>query len=151
VATKTVTKQAKDGSWSFIIPRGFDGGTIVGGTKEPENWDSEPRLNTRDILLTAGQELLPYACDISKKSDDILSSWKKKKVIADVVGRRPTRHGGMRIEAEKRRLSNGEKKNVIHAYGAGGRGFEISWGVAAEVVGMVNELLEKDGSVTSKL
>ncbi|OKL55477.1 hypothetical protein UA08_09227 [Talaromyces atroroseus] len=151
VTTKTVTKQAKDGSWSFIIPRGFDGGTIIGGTKEPENWDSEPSLHTREHLLTAGQGLLLYACEASKNHDDALSSWRNKRVIADVVGRRPTRQGGMRIEPEERLLSNGNKKNVIHAYGAGGRGFEISWGVAAEVAEMAKELLGNDNLVLSKL
>ncbi|CCF41970.1 hypothetical protein CH063_12090 [Colletotrichum higginsianum] len=35
----TVTRQNADGSWSFCVPRNFDGGTIVGGTKEPDNWD----------------------------------------------------------------------------------------------------------------
>src|SRR5206468_4308798 len=28
----TVTRQNADGSWTFCVPRGFDGGTVIGGT-----------------------------------------------------------------------------------------------------------------------
>lgn len=41
----------------------------------------------------------------------------------------------MRIEAE--RVADG--KMVVHAYGAGGRGFEISVGVAEDVVELMFE------------
>ena len=54
-------------------------------------------------------------------------------VVRDIVGRRPARGGGVRIEMEE--LGTG--KRVVHAYGAGGRGFEISWGVAQEVLDLV--------------
>lgn len=49
-------------------------------------------------------------------------------VLADIVGRRPTRKGGMRLEREDVRGGT-----VIHAYGVGGRGYEVSWGVAEAV------------------
>ena len=51
------------------------------------------------------------------------------RVIRDVVGRRPTREGGLRLESEP----FGPNK-IIHAYGLGGRGYECSWGVAKAVV-----------------
>lgn len=54
-------------------------------------------------------------------------------VIRDVVGRRPTRRGGARLEREE--IAPG--KVVVHAYGLGGRGFEMSWGVAETVVELV--------------
>lgn len=41
----------------------------------------------------------------------------------------------MRIEVE--RIANG--KTIVHAYGAGGRGFELSVGVAADVVNLMFE------------
>jgi len=56
-------------------------------------------------------------------------------VIRDIVGRRPAREGGMRIEIE--RIADG--KTVVHAYGAGGRGFELSVGVAEDVVDLMFE------------
>jgi len=56
-------------------------------------------------------------------------------VITDIVGRRPSRHGGMRLEAE--RVGDGSsEKRIVHAYGAGARGYEVSWGVAAAVAEM---------------
>ncbi|KAI5306806.1 hypothetical protein KEM56_007014, partial [Ascosphaera pollenicola] len=48
---KTITRQLSDGSWSFIIPRPLLGGTIIGGTKEPNNWSSHPDPQTREELL----------------------------------------------------------------------------------------------------
>ncbi len=142
-ATKTVTLQNKDGTWNFIIPRFFSGGTIVGGTKQPGEWSVEPDAGTRDTLLAGGRKLRPFASSSANKSEDI-------SVIADVVGRRPTREGGMRIELERRPVS-GQRATVLHAYGAGGRGYEIGWGVASEVAQMASDFLAENGSFVSKL
>jgi len=46
----------------------------------------------------------------------------------------------MRVETEKKDTTWGVK-HVVHAYGAGGRGYELSWGVADEVVELVKEVL----------
>uniref|UniRef100_A0A8H7N8E9 FAD dependent oxidoreductase domain-containing protein n=1 Tax=Bionectria ochroleuca TaxID=29856 RepID=A0A8H7N8E9_BIOOC len=139
-ATKTVTRQNKDGTWSFIIPRFFNGGTIIGGTKEPGNWQVEPRPSTREVLLAGGKGLAPYATSDSSPLNE-----KDLRVITDVVGRRPTREGGVRIELEEKQLTdaNGQLRtgHVLHSYGAGGRGYEISWGVANEVSEVVKDLL----------
>ena len=133
-----MTRQNKDGSWSFIIPRFFHGGTIVGGTKDLGSWQTEPSSDTRQRLLQGGQALAPYACPPGSDQDPI-------QVIADVVGRRPTREGGMRLQVEEKQLTgtDGELRtgHILHAYGAGGRGYEISWGVADEVAQLAGELL----------
>jgi hypothetical protein len=149
-ATRTVTKQNKDGTWSFIIPRFFNGGTIIGGTKEPRDWASQPDLATREQLIRRGRDLLSSSSESHILSDHNIG------VIADVVGRRPTRDGGMRIEIEKGEVTLAEKHqpaaaSVVHAYGAGGRGYEISWGVADEVVRLAAQLLVKDLAIHSRL
>jgi hypothetical protein len=72
------------------------------------------------------------------------------KVIKDVVGRRPAREGGMRVEAEAKDTTWGVK-HVVHAYGAGGRGYELSWGVASEVADLVKEVLDSKATVKPKL
>lgn len=123
----TITRQNADGTWTFIIPRSFDGGTIIGGTKEPHDWSAEPSLQTRERLLAAAAEMHP----------DILNAGGGFDVIADIVGRRPTRDGGMRIEVQGAREGVVGDGPVVHAYGAGGRGFEVSWGVADEVAALV--------------
>lgn len=56
-------------------------------------------------------------------------------VLRDIVGRRPTRLGGPRLDVE----NIDEHKTVVHAYGLGGRGYELSWGVAWEVMLMVKD------------
>ncbi|KYK56546.1 hypothetical protein DCS_03546 [Drechmeria coniospora] len=148
---KTVTRQNKDGTWSFLIPRFFDGGTVVGGTKEPGDWRVEPDLATRNRLLVAALNVEPFSHDEKSRGKcDI----ERVGVISDVVGRRPTREGGMRLEVEERAVVNqgkGLNGHVVHAYGAGGRGYEICWGVANEVVALASPLLQAKMSSRAKL
>jgi D-amino-acid oxidase len=123
----TVTRQNSDGSWTFSVPRGFEGGTVIGGTKEPNNWDPNPSPEVRASLLRSFAATYPQ----------ILAKDGQFHVIQDIVGRRPTRTGGIRLETEQ--LEKG--KSVIHAYGLGGRGYELSWGVAEGVVELLSEHL----------
>lgn len=133
-ANKTITKQSGDGSWSFVIPRSFNGGTVIGGTKEPHDWRVEPLAETRHLLLANAQSIIPVACKDGHQGQIELH------IIKDVVGRRPAREGGMRVEVEAKDNDNGQRRHVIHAYGAAGRGFEISWGVANDVANMAKHL-----------
>ena len=71
-------------------------------------------------------------------------------IVTDIVGRRPTRDGGVRLDVER----SGRKGVVVHAYGAGGRGYELSWGIAGDVASLVLENLEVgevDGQIKSRL
>ncbi|KAJ0287576.1 hypothetical protein COL940_002417 [Colletotrichum noveboracense] len=121
----TVTRQNADGSWTFCVPRNFDGGTIVGGTKEPDNWDVEPSLELREQILKTFAATYPAN----------LGDSGEYRVLKDVVGRRPTRRGGLRLERED--ASDG--RTIIHAYGLGGRGFELSWGMAEGALGLLQD------------
>ncbi|KAF3764723.1 nucleotide-binding domain-containing protein [Cryphonectria parasitica EP155] len=121
----TVTRQNADGSWTFCVPRNFDGGTIIGGTKEPDNWDPEPSREVRDRLVRAFVATYPGIADEAGSVT----------VLKDIVGRRPTRHGGARIEREE--VDGGPGRTIVHAYGLGGRGYEMSWGVAEMVARLV--------------
>lgn len=129
----TITQQNADGTWTFIIPRCFEGGTIIGGTKEPNNWDIEASLENRHQILRKAATLCPEIKNESGGFD----------VLADVVGRRPTREGGLRLEVESAIGPEGKEVHIVHAYGAGGRGYELSWGVAEEVLGLVNTTLQQ--------
>ncbi|RAH82188.1 nucleotide-binding domain-containing protein [Aspergillus japonicus CBS 114.51] len=124
----TMTRQNSDGSWSFCIPRPLGGGTIIGGTKQPHDWDPNPSPETRARILANAAKWFPFAEGSEGKFD----------VIRDIVGRRPAREGGMRIEVERLEAGDGER-TVVHAYGAGGRGFELSWGVAEDVFKLMAE------------
>jgi hypothetical protein len=117
----TVTRQNADGSWTFCVPRGFEGGTVIGGTKEVNDWRVEPEREVREGLLKEFVATYPQ----------ILAEGKTElTVMRDIVGRRPTREGGPRVEGE---VVDGAGF-VMHAYGLGGRGYELSWGVAEAVV-----------------
>ncbi|KAF5977389.1 d-amino acid oxidase [Fusarium coicis] len=137
--SKTITRQNSDGSWSFAIPRPLEGGTIIGGTKEPHNWNPYPSAETRQTLLSNAAKWFPFNSEgpisVNNKESDRFD------VVRDIVGRRPAREGGLRLELE--RLKPGV---VVHAYGVGGRGLELSWGIADEVV----SLLQKQGYFSSR-
>lgn len=107
------------------MPRNYEGGTIIGGTKEPDNWDPEPSLQVREQLVRSFVATYPRIADESGSVT----------VMKDVVGRRPTRHGGARLEKDE--VAPG--RTIVHAYGLGGRGYEMSWGVAETVARLVGE------------
>lgn len=126
-----MTCQNADGSWSFAIPRPLDGGTIIGGTKQPNDWNPYPLPEIRDTLLKNASEWFPFAAGSSRTFD----------VISDIVGRRPARRGGLRLELERIDVVNksGQNvaRNILHAYGIGGRGVELSWGIAEDAMGLL--------------
>jgi glycine/D-amino acid oxidase-like deaminating enzyme len=125
----TVTRQNADGSWTFCVPRNFHG-----GTKEPDNWDPEPSSEVRKILLDKFAATHPAIVDHGGPENF--------RVLRDIVGRRPTRKGGLRLEAEQVSIpGKKDSRVVVHAYGLGGRGFELSWGVAERVLQLVEEQL----------
>lgn len=122
----------------------------MGGTKQQDDWQTEPDENTRQVLLKDGSDLIPYAVEGASRD-----AVQPLGVIADVVGRRPTREGGARLEVEEKQIIGYDKQSragqALHAYGVGGRGFEIGWGVADEVAEMASRLLPVLNTSRSKL
>lgn len=116
---ETITRQNADGSWAFLIPRPGGGGTIMGGSKEVGDFETRVRPQTRKTLLQQAARYFP----------DFVESVEKLDIMQDNVGRRPWREGGLRIEIEN--LDSGQI--IIHGYGAGGRGYELSWGAARKI------------------
>ena len=64
-------------------------------------------------------------------------------VVCDNIGRRPWRQGGLRIEVEDYEFClddgyyAGQTGQVVHGYGAGGRGYELSWGAAEQIRSLI--------------
>jgi hypothetical protein len=85
----TVTRQNADGSWTFSVPRGFEGGTVIGGTKEVGDWGTAPSREVRERLLSRFVATYPGILKDGRKG---------LTVLGEIVGRRPTREGGPRIE-----------------------------------------------------
>jgi D-amino-acid oxidase len=59
-----------------------------------------------------------------------------------VIGVRPHRHGGVRVEVDAQSLAGTTKPKVLlHNYGHGGAGITLSWGCASVVVDLVERAL----------
>src|SRR5258706_8350851 len=58
----------------------------------------------------------------------------RDRIIREVVGLRPFRPGGFKVEAERL----GEKL-LVHNYGHGGAGITLSWGTASLAGGLLSE------------
>lgn len=118
----TVTHVDKHGQWTFVIGRPLDGGYIVGGTKQVGETLLEPRTEDTAAIVARARQLYPDLLDPASG---------EFRVEYTNVGLRPARKTGFRLECEE-----GEAV-VVHAYGAGGMGYELLMGVAEEVVAMV--------------
>jgi len=113
---------------SYIIPRKYT--TVLGGTAQEGNWNTEPdEHDTRDIL---------------RKAALLSPEFSEVEILKVRVGLRPTR-ATVRVEPEW--LHNG-RKLVIHNYGHGGSGFTIGWGCSFDVLRLLNATLH-EATVTS--
>jgi len=58
-----------------------------------------------------------------------------------VQGLRPFRKGNVRVELEQRPNKwTGGVSRIVHTYGHGGSGFSLSFGCAADVLGLIDQL-----------
>ncbi|GAM40402.1 hypothetical protein TCE0_039r12729 [Talaromyces pinophilus] len=115
----------RDADATHIFPRGKDGmsGVILGGCREKDNWNGEVDLEFAEVIKQKCCALVPQ-----------LGKPENLKIIKHGVGLRPSRKGGARVEREYI-----DGKLVIHNYGAGGTGFQASWGLAQEAVDLIPE------------
>lgn len=112
----------------YIMQRAAGGGTVIGGTYQKGNWESQPDPNQALRIMKRAVELCPALT--GGKGVEALS------VIRHGVGLRPLRLDGVRIEKEK----VGETW-VVHNYGHGGWGYQGSYGCAEGAVELVDEVL----------
>lgn len=129
---KTVTHQLKDGNWTFFIPRPFDGGFILGGTKQPNDTRDTPSDEDTKQLVERGAKLFPQLMKVD-------GNGKRYFDIVDVnVGFRPAREGGLNFAVEHH---NGN--TVINGYGAAGSGYEFSYGIGHKIYEILQGLQSK--------
>jgi D-amino-acid oxidase len=132
---RTITRQCADGTWSFLIPRPLGGGTIVGGTKQVGDQEDKPRSAERTKLLDSAVKYFP----------DFVNNVDEFQVVMDNVGRRPWRQGGMKMEIEHLGHTHEQRDaKIVHGYGAGGRGYEISHGAAEMIADLVEQCITTD-------
>jgi D-amino-acid oxidase len=112
----------------YIMKRAVGGGTVIGGTYQKGNWESQPDPNQALRIMKRAVEVCPALT--GGKGIEALS------VIRHSVGLRPLRESGVRIEKEKIGATW-----VVHNYGHGGWGYQGSYGCSQGVVELVNEVL----------
>lgn len=104
--------------YTYCIPRASDGGVILGGVSQPSNKQIQPDKSLRPDILKR----------VNTMTKDEFRWVDLEKHGEDIVGFRPAREGGMRVEREG---------DVVHAYGVAGLGYLYAFGVAERVRGLV--------------
>ncbi|HYO57635.1 FAD-dependent oxidoreductase [Archangium sp.] len=103
---------------TYVHPRSRD--VVLGGTFEPLESDTTPSAATGRAIIERCTELVPELAGAQ--------------VLTQLVGLRPARHGGARVEVDQAGLPGGG--SLIHNYGHGGAGITLGWGCADEVASL---------------
>lgn len=111
----------------YVMTRAAGGGTILGGSYQVNDWESQPDPNLAIRIMKRAIKMCPQLTN--GKGIDGLD------IIRHAVGLRPVRKGGTRIEKE--RIGG---VWVVHNYGAGGAGYQSSYGCAQATVNLVEEV-----------
>ncbi|KAJ3127204.1 hypothetical protein HK098_006656 [Nowakowskiella sp. JEL0407] len=114
---------------TYVIPRD-DGTVILGGTYQIGNSDLNPDPEIAKGIMDRCIKICPEL--LSPNGD-------KPKILKHVVGLRPSRDDGIRLDSEVKISSTGKAVLVIHNYGHGGYGFQSSFGCGQSVLGIVNQ------------
>lgn len=129
MVTKSGTNDAEDEVF-YIMMRAAGGGTILGGTYQKGQWESQPDPNIAMRIMKRAVEMVPELAD--GKGVQGLD------VVRHGVGLRPYRNGGVRLDKEKI-----DGTWVVHNYGHAGWGYQGSYGCAERVVELASEALNQ--------
>ena len=122
----------------FIVPRNDDI-LLIGGIAQPREWELNLTLDSPEIqrMRSRAEAFLPGLKHARLDPDYPLAQ-----------GLRPARERNVRVERELRNRTvtlHGkqmeEPSNIIHCYGHGGAGWSLSFGCAADVAGLVEDVL----------
>lgn len=118
----------------YIMTRAAGGGTILGGSYQKHNWESQPEPSLAVRIMKRCVEICPEL--VGKDANGKQRGIEGLDIIRHGVGLRPLREGGTRIERDS---INGV--SVVHNYGHGGFGFQASWGSCAEAAKLAEQAL----------
>ncbi|KAI0168286.1 putative D-amino acid oxidase [Pestalotiopsis sp. NC0098] len=113
--------------YTYAIPRRCSGGVILGGVSQHGSED-------RSVQAGLRSDIHQRVNIISNQAFAWLDVEAPNAAIKDIVGFRPGRKGGLRVEREE---------NTIHAYGAGGLGYVYAFGIAERVADLVKDISPK--------
>lgn len=125
-------KMHQGSHYTYVIPRVFTDGAIIGGVSQPGNMSRSVDYDLRSDILRRVKTL----------TNGEIGLIDEKHVQKDIVAFRPGRKGGFRLETEG---------NTVHAYGFAGLGYIFSYGVAMKVRELVDLALDKDQIPKSRL
>ena len=117
------------------------GHTALGGSYEKRS-QQEPDEDLAERIMRRAIRVCP---DLVPAGAGIESL----RVIRHQVGFRPYREGGPRVETERLTSSSGTELKVVHAYGVGGTGYQVSHGVAEEVISLITNMFMDDAGPLS--
>ncbi|KAK6204556.1 d-amino acid oxidase [Scheffersomyces amazonensis] len=143
---KTITHQSKDGKWTFVIPRPLNGGVILGGTKQIKDSTDKPKEEDTKQLINMGQELFPELMKVNEKTGEKYFDIKRIN-----VGFRPARKGGFYNRIDLKNSNEGRNNHIINNYGAGGMGYELSYGAGLIAVNSLIKVLKFDENNKNRL
>ncbi|KAF1998616.1 D-amino-acid oxidase-like protein [Amniculicola lignicola CBS 123094] len=118
-----------DPTTTYVFPRPFGGGVILGGSRQEGDWSAEPDMQLAKEIMERCCKL----CPALGRPEDL-------QIVSHNVGLRPSRKEGTRVEREKKSEWGGV--SVVHCYGHSGAGYQSSWGSAERVVELVGKALE---------
>lgn len=110
----------------YVMTRAAGGGTILGGSYQVGDWESQPDPNLAIRIMKRAVHMCPELTN----GEGI----EHLDIIRHGVGLRPVRKGGNRIKKE--RVGS---VWVVHNYGAGGAGYQCSYGCAQAAVDLIEE------------
>ncbi len=117
---------------TYIVPRPGTDTFILGGTKDAGNYDPKPTPSITKGIIERCQKLL---------SDRGIQD-AKIEVVAEQVGLRPGRKGGVRIDVEEIKIADKGTVRVVHQYGHAGAGYQASIGSAKKILLEVQKILD---------
>lgn len=129
------------GQRTYVIPR-CTGEVVLGGTREERDWTPYPRDESNKDILKRAVEICPEL--VPPHSRGLEAAWRSSGtglediVQTSLVGFRPSRVGGVRLERQDVRIK-GEGVAVVFNYGHGGAGWQSCWGCAEDAVALLDK------------
>jgi len=123
-------REVGDG-WVDAVIRRPGEGTVLGITKVEDDWSEgiEPEITKK--ILERCKDLAPELLNEDGEFD----------VIREMIGRRPTRETGVRIDTERLWI-DGKERVICHQYGHSGGGFQNSVGSAEKAIQLMETALK---------
>ncbi|KIJ29642.1 hypothetical protein M422DRAFT_235200 [Sphaerobolus stellatus SS14] len=131
----------KNGQGTYIIPR-RSGDTVIGGTREVDDWYPHPRLETGHAILERALRLMPHLIPPNLRDESKTPSVAdlEPHIVEHGCGLRPARKGGIRVESDIVKVAAcGREVPIVYNYGHGGAGYQSSWGTALRAARLLEE------------